>query len=374
IVATTSQEPSSPIADQSILTLDLSEEITDAKPKLDPSEVVGQALSGDESARSIALRSVLESVEKAATDDRIVGLYLYGSLDPTSSGFATLREVRQALEKFRDSGKPIYAYDRESWQERDYYLASVANQVIQNPGSTLEMNGFSLENAFFAGALQKYGIGIQVLRVGKYKSAVEPFTRTSSSPENKEQTQKLLTDLWNDFRTAAATSRKLTVDKIQTIADQQAVLLPSEAQAAGLIDKVAYEDEIVAELEKLTGQDTDTHSFRQISMGEYADAIDLEHARNSENRVAVVYAEGEIVNGFGSTRSIGGESLVETLREVRQDDQIKAVVLRVNSPGGSASASEQIAREVLLTTKVKPVIVSMGNYAASGGYQISTFA
>lgn len=376
IASATSQEPESTVADNSVLSFDLSQTISDAPPSSGPSEIIGQAISGDETPNPVALRSVLEAIEQAATDDRIVGLYIHNNVDAAAggSGFATLREVRQALEKFRESGKPIYAYDREGWQERDYYLASVADHVMQHPSGILEFNGISAENIFFARALQKYGIGIQILRVGKYKSAVEPFIRNESSPEEEEQTRKLLTDLWNEFLTTSANSRNLTPQKLQAIADQKAVLLPNEAEAAGLIDKIAYEDEVTTELEALTGKDEETHSFRQITVSEYADAIELENDKSSENRVAIVYAEGEIVNGFGTSRSIGGESLVETLREVRQDDNIKAVVLRVNSPGGSASASEQIAREVQLTTKTKPVIVSMGSYAASGGYQISTYA
>lgn len=376
IAASTSQDTEAQIESNSILALDLSQEITDAQPGATPGELISQAISGETTINPIALRSVLDAIEQAAIDDRIVGLYLHGSVSPlgTGSGFATLREVRQALEKFRESGKPIYAYDRSSWQERDYYLASVADTVMQHPGGILELNGFSLENIFFANALQKYGIGIQVLRVGKYKSAVEPFTRSNSSPEEEEQTRKLLSDLWNEFLSTAATSRNVTPQALQTIADQQAVLLPDQAQAAQLIDRVAYEDEVAAELVKLTGVDEETESFRQISLSAYAEAIQAELPHTSSNHIAVVYAEGDIVSGWGGGSSVGGDALVETLRELRTDDQVKAVVLRVNSPGGSATASEQIAREVLLTTQEKPVIVSMGSYAASGGYQIAAYA
>jgi protease-4 len=216
-------------------------------------------------------------------------------------------------------------------------------------------------------------VGIQALRVGKYKSAIEPFTRNASSPEEKEQIQKLLGDLWNEFLNTAAASRKLTPQQLQTIANQQALLLSDQAQASRLVDKVAYADEVVTELHRLTGEDAETNSFRQINLVDYAGTID--RPRNlSANRIAVVYAEGNIVDGEGGPQSVGGDSLAETLREVRQDEEIKAVVLRVNSPGGSATASEQITREVLLTTKKKPVIVSMGNYAASGGYQIAAYA
>ncbi|GAB4376056.1 MAG: signal peptide peptidase SppA [Elainellaceae cyanobacterium] len=381
IVASTA-ETGPQVEQDSILTFDLSQEILDAAPSATPGEVIGALAAGNELARPMSLRSVLNALEQAAKDDRIVALYLRGSVNPTSAsaGFATLREVRQALQKFQESGKPIYAYDDSQWQERDYYLTSVADTILQHPTSVLEINGLSSENIFFAGALEKFGIGVQVLRVGKYKAAVEPFTRRDNSPEAEEQIQTLVTDLWSEFLTSAAESRELTPQALQTIADQQALLLPEQAQAAGLVDKVAYEDEVATELQTLTGEaeaggaDTEEDLFRQISLIEYADAVVPEVNRSSRNQIAVIYAEGDIVGGLGGASRIGSVSLVDILREVRQDEDIKAVVLRVNSPGGSATASDQIAREVLLTKQEKPVIVSMGNYAASGGYQISAYA
>ncbi|NJO43071.1 MAG: signal peptide peptidase SppA [Cyanobacteria bacterium CRU_2_1] len=375
IASSASQNAAPRVEQDSILTFDLSQEITDSNPAADPSDVISTALSGGEMGKPIALRSVLESLEQAVEDDRIVGLYLHGTITPTQtgSGFATLREVRQALQKFRDSGKPIYAYNNAEWKERDYYLTSVANTILLHPSSLLELNGLNFENIFFAGALQKYGIGIQVLRVGKYKSAVEPFIRTESSPEDEEQTRRLLSDLWNEFLTSTSQSRNLTPQQLQAIADQQALLLPEQAQQANLIDKVAYEDELETELRNLASEDEETGSFQQISLPEYAEVIDQDD-RPSPNRIVVIYAEGDIVSGGGGIGMIGGDSLVSILRELRQDEAVKAIVLRVNSPGGSATASEQISREVFLTVKEKPVIVSMGSYAASGGYQISAYA
>ncbi|WAL61871.1 signal peptide peptidase SppA [Thermocoleostomius sinensis] len=373
-IATSTQEMGPRVEKNSILTLDLSQEITDTNPSSDPSGVITAVVSGGSLNRPIALRSVLQSIEQAAEDDRIAGLYVYGNTATSGgSGLATLREVRQALQTFRDRGKPIYAYSDEAWRERDYYLASVADTIFQHPSSVLELNGLNLENIFFAEALQKYGIGVQALRVGKYKSAIEPFTRNDSSPEEREQTQKLLNDLWNEFLITTSKSRDIPTQQLQTIANQQAILLSDQAQSAGLVDEIAYRDEVVTELHKLTGEDETADSFRQINLSEYASAVDREQG-SSNNQIAVVYAEGNIVDGSGASRSIGGDSLAETLRDVRQDETVKAVVLRVNSPGGSAIASEQITREVLLTTKEKPVIVSMGNYAASGGYQIATHA
>jgi protease IV len=371
VIAANSRTPEPTVAARSVLTLDLSQPITDANPAASAREVIGSALGGDTRENSIALRSVLESLEKAAKDERIVGLYLEGSVQGT--GFGTLREVRQALQKFRDAGKPIYAYDGVSWQEKDYYLASVATMILQHPTGLLEINGLGFNTPFFAGALQKYGVGVQVLRVGKYKSAAEPYLLSGSSPENKEQTQKWLSDLWSEFLTTSAKSRKLTPQKIQAIADKDGILLSGAAKSAGFIDKIAYEDEVIAELQKLTGEDEDTHSFRQIDLTEYAQTLPG-NQKSSPNQIAIVYAEGDIVSGQGGSESIGGDRVAKLIRNLRNDKDVKAIVLRVNSPGGSATASEQITREVFLTNREKPVIASMGNMAASGGYQISSHA
>jgi protease IV len=375
-IASSTRETGPEVERNSILTFNLSQEITDSSTTTEPGALVEAALSGDQPGRSISLRLALESIQAAAKDDRIVGLLLYGNIEPTGSGsgFATLREVRQTLETFRQAGKPIFAYNDAQWQERDYYLASVANTVLLNPSSVLEINGFSSQNTFFAGALQKYGVGIQVLRVGKFKSAVEPLTRTSSSPEAKVQTQALLSDLWNEFLTSAAKSRKLTPQQIQLIANQQGILLPEQAKSSGLVDRIAYEDEVVETLRQLTKEEKASESVRQINLSNYAEAVATQTQRSSNNRIAVVYAEGEIVSGEGGSGRIGGDALARQIRRLRQDEDVKAVVLRVNSPGGSATASALVAREVSLTAKQKPVIVSMGTYAASGGYEISTYA
>lgn len=376
-ITAASREASSRVEPDSILTLDLAQEITDASFSTNPGEVIGQALSGNSPRNSIALRTVLETLERAAKDDRIAGIYLSGNINSvgSGSGLATLQEVRQALQKFRESGKPILAYDTVGWTEREYYLTSVADQIFLNPTAALELNGFSLETTFFAGALQKYGVGVQPIRAGKYKSAVEPFTRSTNSPQAREETEKLLNDLWTEFLTSTAKSRNLKPQQLQTIADQQGLLLPDQAQAAKLIDKVIHEDEVLTELQAITGETKDNDSFKQISLSDYARVVELTVRRPySPNKVAVVYAEGEIVSGSGASGSIGGDTLTELLRELRQDDDVKAIVLRVNSPGGSATASSLIAREVMLTKQEKPVIVSMGNYAASGGYQISSHA
>jgi protease IV len=361
------------IADKSVLVLDLSTNITDANPTPSPNQVLQGALSGERN-DSISLRTVLQSIEQATKDKRIVGLYLRGDMTGATQGSATLKEVRGALENFRKAGKPIYAYG-VNWEEREYYLGSVANKIILNPFGNLEMNGLRSEMVFLSGALKKYGIGVQVTRVGKYKSAVEPFLLTKMSPESREDTQKLLNDVWSYYLTNISKDRKLTPKDFQTIASDpttQGSLTPDKALKLKLIDRVAYSDEVIQDLKGLTGSQEKDKTFRQVGLVEYATALDP--ARSSSNQIAVAYAEGEIVDGQGGDGQVGGDSFAQQIRDLRLDDNVKAVVLRVNSPGGSATASEVIQRELVLTRKVKPVVVSMGSVAASGGYWISAYA
>ncbi len=317
---------------------------------------------------------MLQAIDAAAKDAKITGLYLSGNMDrSTSTGFATLREVRQALQRFRESGKKIIAYGVD-WREKDYYLGSVANTIAINPIGSFELNGLSSEPMFYAGALQKFGVGVQVTRVGKYKSAVEPLLLTKMSPENRQQVQTLLGDLWGEFLTAAGKSRSLSVPQLQAIADSQGILEPSDALKAKLVDKVVYTDEITADLKQLASKDKDPLGFRQISLKAYANLAEDNSGEDTDDHVAVIYAEGEIVAGAGETGQVGGDRFAEQLRKLRENNAVKAVVLRINSPGGSVTGSDVIQREVFLTRKVKPVVVSMGPVAASGGYWIATYS
>jgi len=363
----TDQEPE--IEPKSVLVFDLSTQVKDSKPSAN----LTQALSGNKQ-DTMTLRRVLQSIEKATKDDRIVGLFLDGSNDGENSGYATIEEVRTALEKFRDTGKKIIAYD-VTLSEQEYYLSSLADEVILNPMGMVELNGLNSKQVFFKGALEKYGVGVQVIRVGDYKSAVEPYTRSDLSPANREQTKALLTDLWDKFLTTVATSRNLEAASLQKLADEKGYLDPEEAKKIGLIDQVGYYDNVVSKLRQLTGKTDDEEQFRQVSLDEYADlTIPAIEAEVSENKIAVVYAEGTIVDGEGSLETIGSDPLAEEFRKLREDDQVKAIVLRVDSPGGSATASDVILREILLTKEQKPIIVSMGDVAASGGYWIAAGA
>ncbi|MBD2569105.1 signal peptide peptidase SppA [Anabaena lutea] len=372
ILATTSKDTGPQVKDKSVLVFDLSMKITDSEPS--SSRFLQKTLTGTNE-DSITLRKVIETLEKAQRDPRIVGIYIDATKSPAASGlgYASLKEIRQGLDKFRGSGKKIVAYGSD-WSEREYYLSSVANNIVLNPVGLMEINGLSSQPMFLTGALQKYGVGVQVVRVGKFKGAVEPFILDKLSPENRQQTQKLLDDVWGEWRTSVGTSRKIPPEKLQAIADNQAILEASSAKANGLVDQVAYIDEVVTDLKKLTTSDKNDKSFRQINISDYAEVRDksIGAERNSENKIAVVYAEGEIVDGKGEDGEVGGDRFAKIFNKIRQDQDVKSVVLRINSPGGSASAAEVIQREIKLTRQVKPVVVSMGDVAASGGYWIAS--
>ncbi|MBD2126974.1 signal peptide peptidase SppA [Microcoleus sp. ZQ-A2] len=375
LIAAAVKDTGPQVKDKSVLIFDLSLNITDSEPTSSTSDAIGEALSG-ERAKSVTLRTVLDTLDKARQDKRIIALYLDGSRNSggMSTGLATLKEVRQALERFKATGKKIIAYDVDL-EKREYYLSSVADTLVLNPMGTVELNGFSSQPIFYTGAMEKYGVGVQVIRVGKFKSAVEPFILKKLSPENRQQTQTLLSTLWGEFITTVGANRKIPPQQLQAIANSQGEFTASEARQRRLVDRVAYLDEIVADLKKLTNSDKEDKSFRQISFTSYTKAQNPDfQPRNSKNKIAIVYAEGEIVDGQGSVQQVGGDTFAKRLREVRQDEDVKAVVLRINSPGGSVTGSERIQREVVLTHKEKPVIVSMGDYAASGGYWIATGA
>ncbi|MBD2268458.1 signal peptide peptidase SppA [Anabaena sp. FACHB-1391] len=367
LIAVASSQGSGPtVKDKSVLVFDLSMKITDSEPSSD--ELLQKTLSGvDEN--SITLRKVVETLDKAGRDQRIVGIYIDGTNASSEVGYASLREIRQALERFRQTGKKIIAYSTD-WNEREYYLSSVANQIVVNPMGAMEMNGLSSQPMFLAGALQKYGIGVQIVRVGKFKGAVEPLILDKLSPENREQTQKLLDDIWGEWRRAVGKSRNIQPQKLQAIANNQPILEATAAQANGLVDKTAYQDQVFTDLKKLTGQQEKDKTFTKINLGDYAEVPGK--SVDSDHKIAVVYAEGEIVNGSGNDGEIGGDRFAKIFTKIRENSQIKAVVLRINSPGGSATAAEIMQREIKLTRQLKPVIVSMGDVAASGGYWIAS--
>ncbi|MDD1465968.1 signal peptide peptidase SppA, partial [Dolichospermum sp. ST_sed5] len=367
LIGVASSQSSAPtVKDKSVLVFDLSMKITDSEP--DSGQLLQKTFSGVEE-NSITLRKVVKTIENAGYDQRIVAIYLDGTNANSAVGYASLKEIRQALEKFRKTGKKIIAYSTD-WSEREYYLSSVANQIVVNPMGAMEVNGLSSQPMFLAGAFQKYGVGVQIVRVGKFKGAVEPLILDKLSPENREQTQKLLDDVWGEWRTSVGTSRKILPQKLQAIANSQPILEATAAKSNGLVDTIAYQDQVFTDLKKLTGKNEKDKTFTKISLGDYAEVP--EKSLNSDHKIAIVYAEGEIVNGSGDNGQVGGDNFAKIFSKIRQNDQIKAVVLRINSPGGSATAAEIMQREIKLTRQVKPVIVSMGDVAASGGYWIAS--
>ena len=370
LTAISDEEKIQGVQDQSVLVFDLSTQVKDFKSSAN----LAQTFSAEKQ-ETITLRKVLQSIDEAAKDDRIVAMLLDGRKVGIPNGYATTEEVRTALAKFKAAGKKIIAYD-VTLSEQEYYLASLADEVIVNPMGTMELNGLSSQQMFFKGALEKYGVGVQVIRVGDYKSAVEPYIRDDLSPANKEQTKVLLSDLWGKFLNHVADSRKLNSGKLQQLVDAQGYLEPQEAKQAGLIDQVGYYDQVVSKLRALTEETEETENFRQVDLGTYANETisSTQVTSKAAEKIAVIYAEGAIVDGSGSIETVGSDRFTEDFQELREDESVRAVVLRINSPGGSATASDVILREILLTKKKKPVIVSMGNVAASGGYWIAAGA
>ena len=378
------------VVENSYLVFDLSTNIQDTPSQAEGLEEFLEAFGGGRG-RVLQLREVTRALQAAAQDDDIKGLYLTGSLQPSDygSGYGALKEVREALEAFKASGKPVKAH-LEYADARDFYLASVASEVVLDPYGALVLPGLASQPMFFAGAFEKFGIGVQVTRVGKYKSAVEPYTRKDMSPENRAQIQKLLDDVWGTLTTTIEGARKLAPGALQAAVDEKGLIRAEDAKKLKLVDRIAYLDEILAELKVATGRSKNsTQPFRQIALKDYARQVPgggLTAKRQNEGKIeissagskgklAIVYAEGEIVDGTGNDEGyVYGEKTSRLLRQIRLDDNVKAVVLRVNSPGGSVTASEAILRELHLIGQTRPVVVSMGTVAASGGYWISTAA
>ena len=327
----------------------------------------GLNVPGYSDAKSLGLNDIIGRIAAAKDDSRIKGIYL----NPTyvNTGMASLKEIRDALLDFKKSGKFVVAYS-DSYTQKAYYLASVADKIYVNPEGALEFNGLSSSIAFVKDALQKLGIEMQVVKVGTYKSAVEPFILNEMSAANRLQVTAYLESLYGSFLKNISEGRKISVDSLRHIADNYLVRNADDAVRYKFVDGKLYKDELLAELKKRLKVEK-KKDVPSVSLLDYVGSSGKEQ---TGDRVAVVYAYGDIVDGEGSDNNIGGDRFSRELRKLRTDDRVKAVVLRVNSPGGSALASDIIAREVELIKAVKPVVVSMGDYAASGGYYISALA
>ena len=317
------------------------------------------------------LEDILNSIQKAKEDEQIKGIYLHTGALTCST--ASLQAIHRALADFKQSGKFLIAY-ADMYTQGGYYLASVADKVIVNPVGSLSWHGLASETMFLKDFLAKIGVKMQIFRVGTYKSAVEPMTNTEMSPANREQTQAFLESTWKSIVSDVAASRNISVDSLNLLADQNMDLRPAEDYVrCGLADTLMYKDEVLSYLKSLAGL-TEEDNLQTLSLDEMTRVKSVTPKSKTRDVVAVYYAYGEIDNGSSYDEGINSEKVAKDLRDLRKDKNVKAVVLRVNSPGGSAYGSEQIWREVNLLKAEKPVVVSMGDYAASGGYYISCAA
>ncbi|GGE40794.1 protease-4 [Pedobacter psychrotolerans] len=353
------------VSNNSVLFLNLDQPITERTPK---NPFGNLPIVGGNEKDGIGLNDLLKSIKKAKTDDNIKCIYL--NVSSPNAGFATMREVRNALIDFKKSHKKIISYS-EVYTQGAYYLASAADKIYLNPEGALEFKGFSSELTFFKGTLEKAGVEMQVIRVGNYKSAVEPFILDKMSDYNRKQVTAYVGGLYNTFLTDIAKSRNIERDSLFSIADQYRIQQPQDALNYKMIDGLKYKDQILEELKGISGR-TKGENIRSVEINDYAK--NNSDTNSSKNKVAVIYANGEISGGEGNDNQIGSERISRAIRKARLDDDIKAVVIRVNSPGGSALASDVIWREIVLTKKEKPVIASFGDVAASGGYYIGCAA
>ena len=360
-----SMDKSVAVHSKSILKIDFSEVLTDA-PSSDP--LAGIDLMTLQTTRQLPLLKALRAIEAAAADSRIKGIYLRMNGEGGVTGSALLEELREALLEFKQSGKFVVAYN-ETYSQGQYYLASVADKIYLQPEGGMDWSGMASNVMFYKGLLDKLDLRAEVFRptACKYKSAVEPFILNKMSPANREQMQALVNSMWGTISGAVCESRGIDSVQMRRITDNLQVTLPEEALQYGFVDSLVYEDqmeEVFAELGV-----SDDYAF--ITLGDYASQVGADLKNISADQVAIIYADGQIVDGEGYGKEIYGNTLAAKIAGVRDDEKVKAVVLRVNSPGGSALASDVIWREIELLKAEKPVVVSMGSYAASGGYYIS---
>jgi signal peptide peptidase sppA, 67K type len=353
------------VSDNSILRIELTGTVVDRST---PNNPLNQLLGRSE-ASSQGLDVLIDAIKTAKSDKRIKGIYIEGGT--MSSDFATLQELRGALVDFKSSGKFIVSY-ADSYTQGAYYIASVGDRVLINPSGLLDWHGIAMQPMFWTGLMEKVGVKAQVFKVGTYKSAVEPFILKEMSPANREQVESMITDLWKETCTAVATSRKLSPDSLNAYADRYITLADgADYKRLKLVDDLTYVDQVRDELRKRMNDKEVTFVSPEVV------AAQAEDTGDDDNQVAVYYASGNIVDVAGSGALMGGgdeiigSRVVEDLDKLANDKDVKAVVLRINSGGGSAYASEQMWRAVQLLKKKKPVVVSMGGMAASGGYYMS---
>jgi len=313
------------------------------------------------------LNDILQNLKKAKTDKNITGIYL--DLSVVQASMASVEEIRDGLLDFKKSGKFIWAYS-EGYDQKAYYLVSVADKIFLTPQGIVFFKGLSANVMFLKGALEKLDIKVQVIRHGKFKAATEPLFLDKMSPENRKQTTELINALWNKMISGISESRGISKDDLNRIADSLKLSKASEALKYKIIDQIAYKDEFLKELRSKLGIGEKT-KIRTVTMDKYTDVADREKKSSSKDRIAVIYAQGSIGTGEGDDQDIGSDRISRAIRKAREDDNVKAIVFRINSGGGDGLASDIIWREVLLAARVKPVVASFGDVAASGGYYIA---
>ena len=317
------------------------------------------------------LNEILTNLKKAKTDPNIKGIYL--DLGDVPAGISLLEEIRNGLLDFKKSGKFIYSYS-EMYSQKAYYLASISDKIYLNKEGGIDFHGLAAEIMFFKGLLQKLDVDVQIIRHGKFKSAIEPFMLDKMSDANREQTRMFVGSIWNHIVNNISDSRKIDIAQLQNIADSMLVQTAEDAIKYKFVDQLVYKDEMIDALKSKLGIET-KEEVQYVTLSKYKDAKTADSKiKFSKNKIAIVYAVGAIEGGEGDDLTIGSERISEAIRQARNDSNVKAIVLRVNSPGGDALASEVIWREVALAKKTKPVVVSMGDYAASGGYYIACAA
>lgn len=351
------------VKNNSILKIKLDEPIPE-RPSDNPFE--GFTFFSDEFKMPVSLKSILESIEAAKDDKKIKGIFL--DLSIVQGGLSTLEEIRNALIDFKTSGKFIYAYS-EVYTQKNYYLASVADSVFMNNQGLMSFTGYHNEQIYFKGLLEKLDVDLKLFRAGKYKSAGETFIRKDMSKEARQDLEAFVFSAYSYYLSKISEARKIDTAQLRNIADKALIRFPEDAVTHKLVDKLYYKDQVLASIRKRLEID-DKEKINEISLYKYSRAGHKDKG-SSKNKIAVIYAVGQIMGGEGNDEQIGSEKLSEAIRKAREDDKVKAIVLRINSPGGSALASDIIWREVVLARDKKPVIASMGDMAASGGYYIA---
>ena len=351
------------IKDNSVLTLDFKTNLIDS-----PTEDQGEMFAFSETNKNILILDMLDAIKKAKNDSKIKGISV--ETDGIRAGFTQLDDVRAALEDFKKSGKFVYAYGNVVSQSA-YYLGSVADQYILNPAGGIDLKGLATEVLYMKNFADKYGIGIQIIRHGKYKSAVEPYMRDDMSPENKEQLSTLLNDIWSLNSQKIAASRKIDSAQFRVVVDSLYGTIPELSLQHKLVDRLLQKSEY-DQMIKTKLQLKEKDKLTKVSFTKYINSY-REESSNKDNQIAVLYASGAIYNGEGY-QNIFADNFVKDIKKLADDEKIKAVVLRINSPGGSANASDEILFELQQLKKKKPIVVSFGDYAASGGYYIAMAA